>query len=99
MVGWPGGGNPAASVCRSAVPARSGRLAASTAAARHSPTSPTHSNGLLAAEVPSSARNRSASEGSASGSAPPKICRRSPAGRNGARIRSMKQHLSQRPHQ
>src|SRR5262249_56010403 len=64
-----------------------------------SPISPTHSNGLLAADVPSRARNRSAREGSASGSCPPKIRHRSSAGRNGARMRSMKQHLSHPPHQ
>ena len=85
------------------VPARSGRCAASSTAARHSPTSPTHSHGLLSGSVPSSARNFGASDsagsGSASGSRPPKMALSSAAGRNGARIRSMKQHLSQRPHQ
>jgi len=66
--------------------------------ARHSLTSPTHSNGL--APAPSRARNFPASPGSASGSPVIlKICRSASAGRNGARIRSMKQHLSHCPHQ
>ena len=93
----------AASCCSSVSPARSGRRAASTAATRHSPISPTHSNGLASGRVPSSARNLGASDSagsrSASGSRPPKILLSSAAGRNGARIRSMKQHLSHRPHQ
>ena len=94
-------GQPATSAarsCSSRSPARSSRRAASRTAARHSLTSPTHSNGL--APAPSRARNLPASSGSASGSAVwVKILLSASAGRNGARIRSMKQHLSHCPHQ
>ena len=91
----------AASSASSAQSARSARRAASTAAARHSLTSPTHSNGLV--PEPSRVRNFGASAGSLSGSPPPpsaaNTARSSSAGMNGARMRSMKQHLSHCPHQ
>ncbi len=88
----------AASSCSSAVPARSGRRAASTTAARHSLTSPTHSNGLV--PEPSSVRNFGASSATSSGSGTtPNTSRSAAAGMNGARIKSMKQHLSHSPHQ
>ena len=87
-----------ASCCSSALPARSSRRAASSTAARHSLTSPTHSNGL--APAPSNDRKLAASAGLSSGSpATANISRSVVAGRKGARIRSMKQHLSHWPHQ
>ena len=52
-------------------PAGPGRAAASATAARHSSTSPTHSNGLASPDVPSSASNAASRPASASGSRPP----------------------------
>ncbi len=77
---------------------RSDRAAARRTAARHSPTSPTHSNGRASGASPSSVTKRPSSSALSKGSRPPKISRRSSASMKGDRIRSMKQHLSQVPH-
>ena len=82
-----------------ASPARSARRAASSEAARHSSVSPTHSNGFTPVPRPSSARKRSSLAGFCSGSSPAKTASSAARSMNGARTRSMKQHLSQRPHQ
>ena len=61
--GWSGGGTRRPAPAGARCPPGPAAWPRAAAAARHSPTSPTHSNGLLAAEVPSSARNRSAQRG------------------------------------
>ncbi len=79
-------------------PWRSDLAAARRTAARHSPTSPTHSNGRTSGASPSNVTKRSSSCAFSKGSRPPKMLLRSAASMKGARIRSMKQHLSQVPH-
>jgi len=74
--------------------------AASTTAARHSLTSPTHSNGLV--PEPSSASNFGASSGLSSGSPPPRRprsdrrCARRARGRGAARARNPRPHAPPR---
>ena len=66
---------------------------------RHSAVSPTHSNGLASGPSASNVRKRSSLAGASRGSSPANTAASSARSIYGARIRSMKQHLSQRPHQ